>query len=260
MTLFLRKLHRYWLLFNTALWFFVLYLPLYYYSRKPQHYWGMVMLRRWWARLSTTFAGVFFKFEFEEPVDWSKTYVICPYHTSNLDTLMLSLLIKSNKFCFMGKEDLKKGLLTGIYFRTVDLPVDRQSKIAAFRAFKTAGAKLANGISMIMFPEGGIADEYPPRVQEFKSGPFRLAIDQKVPILPITSVDTWKVFWDSGLKYGSRPGICRVFIHRPIETSALTLSDEESLKDEVKKIIENKAAIQNTTTNAANNPASIFQK
>src|ERR1700753_74238 len=85
--LFLKKLHAYWLLFQMVLWFFILYPGIYYFSRKPERYWGLVALRRWWARLSTLFSGIFFRFEFEEPVDWNKTYMVCPYHTSNLDTM-----------------------------------------------------------------------------------------------------------------------------------------------------------------------------
>jgi 1-acyl-sn-glycerol-3-phosphate acyltransferase len=223
-----------------AFFFFLLYPPLYYYSRKPERYDGMVRLRRIWAFLSTVFGGIVFKFEFEEPIDWQKTYIICPHHTSNLDTAMISLLMKTDKFCFMGKEELKDGLVTGIYFRTVDLPVDRNNKISAFRAFKKAANKLNDGISMIMFPEGGIADDFPPAVQEFKNGPFRLAIEQQVPIIPVTSLTTWKILWDDGLKYGSRPGVCRVFVHKPIETTGSSVAHADALRDEVRQIIEKK--------------------
>jgi len=236
----IRKLHYYLLMFNMAFFGFLLYLLVYYCSGKPDRYWGMVMFRRWWAHLSTFFAGIFFKFEFERAIDWSKTYVICAYHTSNLDSLMISILVKNNKFSFMGKDELKEGLVTGIYFRTVDLPVDRNSKMAAFRAFKTAAGKLANGTSIIMFPEGGIADDFPPKVQEFKSGAFRLAIEQKVPIIPVSSINTWQTFWDDGLKYGSKPGICNVFVHKPIQTAHLEVRDADALRDEVKRLIEEK--------------------
>lgn len=238
--LFFKRLHCYWLLFQMVLWFFILYPPLYYYSRKPERYWGMVVLRRWWARMSTLLSGIFFRFEFEESIDWSQAYMICPYHTSNLDTMMISLLVRSNRMCIMGKEELKDNLVTGIYFRTVDLPVDRSSKIASFRAFRAAGEKLGNHISMVMFPEGGIIDDYPPRLQEFKSGPFRLAIGQKVPVLAISSLNTWKVMWDSGTKYGSRPGICKVYIHKPIDTSDLTIDDSDTLSDRVFDIMNKK--------------------
>jgi len=233
----LKKLHCYLLMFNMVFFFFLLYLPLYYFSKKPERYWGMVMLRRWWARLSTGFGGVFFSFEFEEAIDWSKTYMICPYHTSNLDTAMVSILVKNNRFCIMGKEELTRNLLTGIYFRTVDLPVDRSSKIASFRAFKAAGERLKNGISMVMFPEGGIENDYPPQLQEFKNGPFRLAIEQQVPVLAVSSLNTWKILWDDGLKYGSRPGICIIYVHKPIETTGLSVGDAEQLKDDVFNMI-----------------------
>lgn len=238
--LFFKKLHCYLAMFNMAFFFFLLYPALYYFSRKRQRYWGMVWLRRWWARLSTGFAGIFFSFEFEEPIDWSKTYMICPYHTSNLDTAMISLLVKSNRMCIMGKEELTRNLLTGIYFRTIDLPVDRSSKRASFRAFKAASERLRDGISMVMFPEGGIENDYPPKLQEFKNGPFRLAIEQQVPVLAITSLNTWKVLWDDGLKYGSRPGICKIYVHKPIETTGLTVNDADALKDEVFKVIQGK--------------------
>jgi len=217
--------------------FFLLYPPLYYCSLKPRRYKGMVRLRRAWAYLSTFFSGIIFKFDFEEPVDWSKTYIICPYHTSNLDTAMICMLMKTNNYVFMGKKELKDGLITGIYFRTVDLPVNRDNKISAFRAFKKAGDNLKNGTSMIMFPEGGIADDYPPAVQEFKKGPFRLAIEQQVPIIPVTSLNTWKLFWDDGLKFGSKPGVCSIVVHKPVETIGLTVGDADALRDNVKNII-----------------------
>jgi 1-acyl-sn-glycerol-3-phosphate acyltransferase len=40
--------------------------------------------------------------------------------------------------------------------------------------------------------------------------------------------------------YGSRPGICNIFVHKPIETAHLTLEDADALRDEVFEIIKNK--------------------
>jgi 1-acyl-sn-glycerol-3-phosphate acyltransferase len=210
--------------------FFLFWPPLYYCSLKPERYFFMIRLRRWWAFLSALSVGIVFKFEFEEAIDWRKTYVICPYHSSNLDTSMICMLMKHENFCFMGKEELLDGMVTGIYFRTVDIPVNRDSKLSAFRAFKMAGDKLKSGIHMIMFPEAGIANDYPPRLQEFKSGPFRLAIEHQVAIIPVSSLNTWKVLWDDGFKYGSRPGICRIFLHKPVGTAHLNAADAEDLK------------------------------
>jgi len=240
MELMLRKLHSYLVALSMCFFFFLLWPPLYYASLKPERYGLMIRLRRLWAFLSSFFVGITYHFEFEEPIDWSKTYIICPYHSSNLDTSMICLLMKNTNFCFMGKQELADGMVTGIYFRTVDIPVNRDSKMSAFRAYKAAEEKLDSGVSMVMFPEGGIADEYPPHLQDFKNGPFRLAIDKKIPILPVSSLNTWKILWDTGFKYGSKPGVCKIFVHKPIVTSRLKVTDADKLRDRLKNIIRQK--------------------
>lgn len=112
--------------------------------------------------------------------------------------------------------------------------------MSSFRAFKKAEENLKQGITLIIFPEGKIGDEYPPILHEFKNGPFRLAIELKIPILPITSLNTWQIQWDSGFKLGSRPGICDIFVHKPIETTFLSIDDADMLKDKVYNIINDK--------------------
>jgi len=196
----------------------------------------MNKMRRFWGAVSSGLAGITYDFEFEEPIDWSKTYVICPNHTSNLDISAVSILTKNN-FCFMGKEELLKGFVTGLYFRTIDIPVNRNSKMSSFRAYKKATERMEKGMSTVIFPEGTISGNYPPRLVEFKNGPFRLAIEMQVPIIPVTALDTWKVLWDDGLKYGSNPGVCHIFVHKPIETAGMTVDDTDALRDKVYEIM-----------------------
>jgi 1-acyl-sn-glycerol-3-phosphate acyltransferase len=89
-------------------------------------------------------------------------------------------------------------------------------------------------------PEGKIGDEYPPMLHEFKNGPFKLAIDLKIPIIPVSSSNTWKMLWDDGTKYGTHPGICKFYVHKPIDTTHLT--DADALRDKVYDIISQKIA------------------
>lgn len=140
----------------------------------------------------------------------------------------------------MGKAELKDEFVTGIFFKSVDIPVIRESKMSSFRAFKQTAERLANGTTVIIFPEGKIPNDYPPRLHEFKNGPFRLAIELKIPIIPVTSLNTWQILWDSGLEYGSKPGICNIFVHKPIETAHLTLDDADALRDKVYGIMKQK--------------------
>lgn len=239
MKILLKKLHTYIYMVNVAL-FYVLVFPfLYLLSRKKANYPAMNKLRRVWGFLSSSFSGIFYSFSYEQPIDWSKPYIICPNHTSNLDITAMSILVKNN-YCFMGKEELADEFATRLFFKTVDIPVNRDSKMSSFRAFKAAGERLAEGTSVIIFPEGKIANDYPPVLQEFKNGPFRLAIEYKVPIIPVSQPNTWKLLWDSGLKFGSKPGICNIFVHKPINTANLTTDDADALRDRVFNIINQK--------------------
>ncbi|MDB5151577.1 MAG: 2-acyl-glycerophospho-ethanolamine acyltransferase [Mucilaginibacter sp.] len=239
MKLSLKKAHRSFYRYSLAFIFYVLWPFIRFASRKPSRYHMMNVLRKMCAFFSSSISGIFYRVKFQEPVDWSRTYIICPNHTSNLDIMSVSLLLKNN-FCFMGKHELLENPLLGIFFKTIDIPVNRDSKMSSYRAFKQTGERLESGMSVVIFPEGTISKYYPPRLQEFKNGPFRLAIELKIPILPITSSDTWKVMWDSGSKYGSRPGICNIFVHKPIETAGMTVEDADLLKSEVYKVIKQK--------------------
>ena len=239
MKLILKKAHCYLYMGSVALFYFLLYPFLWYFSRKPSTYKQMNKFRRLWGFLSSACAGIFYRFTYEVPLDHTKPYIICPNHTSNLDITAMSLLVK-NDCCFMGKEELTEGLVTGLFFRTVDIPVNRESKMSSFRAFKKAIEKLQAGITMIVFPEGKIPDNYPPQLHAFKNGPFRLAIEAGVPIVPVTSLNNWKLLWDTGTKHGSKPGVCDIYVHKPIETKHLTVDDADTLRDEVYRIMKEK--------------------
>lgn len=234
-----KRIHTYFYRYSVAFFFILVWPVLYFLSRKESRYKYINQFRRFIIFLSTTISGIFFHVQFEEPVDWKRTYIICGNHTSNLDVSALSMAAKNN-FCFIGKEELLDNLVLGFFFRTIDITVNRDSKMSSFRAFKLAAERLKNGISVVIFPEATIPDDYPPTLHPFKNGAFRLAIELKIPILPVTSVDTWKVLWDTGIQYGSRPGICDIFVHKPIETAQLTLDDADALRDEVYDIIKQK--------------------
>lgn len=239
MKLILKKAHVYFYVLMVALLYFILWPFFYFFSRKPSRYHTLNKLRRFWGFLSSALAGFFYRFEYEQPIDWKRTYIICPNHASNLDISAMCILVK-NDYCFMGKEELLDGLVTGLFFRTVDITVKRQSKMSSFRAFKKAVERINAGISMVIFPEGAIPAHYPPRLESFKNGAFRLAIEQGIPIIPVSGTNAWKLLWDNGIKYGTHPGIARFYVHKPIETDCLTVNDADALRDQVYEIIRQK--------------------
>jgi len=239
MKLFLKRLHREFYQLSVAF-FHMLAWPLrVYLEQSKERYKYINGVRRWIIKCSTFISGIFFDIKYETNIDWSRTYIIVGNHTSNIDISTINIAARDNH-AFIGKEELKKNIVLGYFFRTIDLTVNRESRISAFRVFKDAGEKLKQGISVVMFPEGTIPRVYPPVLGEFKNGPFKLAVELKIPILPITSLDTWKVYWNTGKDYGSRPGVCHIFVHKPVETAHLTAADADKLRDEVYELIKNK--------------------
>ncbi len=205
---------------------------------------------RWYVSLfSSSLSGIFHQFTYEEKIDWKRPYIICPNHTSNLDIATIILLAKRN-LVFLGKDELLENFVTKIYFETIDISLNRDSKMSAFRAFKKVEESLKKGISVVIFPEGLIAEDYPPVLYPFKNGLFRLAIEQKIAIIPVTICNNWEIMWDDGKKYGTRPGICDIRVHKPVETEHLTLEDEDNLKEKVYNTIDQELKKYQTQLNS----------
>ena len=243
MKILLKRIHTHFYRYSVAFFFLLVWPVLFYLSRKTERYKYINGFRRFIIKSSTLISGIFFRVKYEEQIDWGRTYIICGNHTSNLDISATCIAAKNNH-SFIGKEELRENMVLGYFFRTIDITVNRESKISSFRAFKKAGEKLKEGVSVVIFPEATIPLEYPPKLGSFKNGAFRLAIELKIPILPITSPNTWKVLWNTGSKYGSRPGICDIFVHKPIETAHLTLDDADRLRDEVYEVIKQKLGVE----------------
>ena len=141
---------------------------------------------------------------------------------------------------FMGKAELLKHPVLKLFFQTIDVPVDRASKIAGYRALKKVEANILKGMSLILYPEGTMSLTAP-EMGEFKSGAFKLAVDTQVPILPVTFLNNYKLMRGSGFKYGSLPGTMRAYFHAPIETKGLSSAEDiENLSKRVFDIIDSK--------------------
>jgi len=222
----------------SVLFFFACCYPLLYVlAKNPQrHSHRIARCRRIIGWLSSTFVGINYRFHHETAIDWSTPYIICANHTSNLDITAMVLLCPAD-FSFIGKIELLDNPVTGLFFRTIDIPLNRKSNISAFKAFKKADNNLRNGRSVVIFPEGHIGEEFPPHLYDFKNGPFKLAIETKVPILPVVIHNAWKIFWDDAKQFGSRPGTVVVDVLTPIDTGHLQPEQADQLRDEVHDLI-----------------------
>lgn len=174
---------------------------------------------------------IFYTIKRTNKLDKNQAYVFCPNHTSLLDILLIYIAIP-NYFHTMGKAELLKVPLFRRFFKKMNIPVNRKSKIDSHRAFIRAGKDLEKGISITLFPEGTIHRNCPV-MGRFKNGPFKLAIEKQIPVVPITFLNNWLILPDDFDNRLGHPGIARVIIHDPISTNGLTENDIESLKSKV---------------------------
>lgn len=233
-----RKLFRIYYLITVLLSYFTVYPKLRKYLKDANKYfYNLLKLRIIIARRSSKLSNIKFQMNEIEAIDWSKTYILCPNHTSNLDIPAMLLSIPQ-PFVFIGKKELLDNPVTHNFFKATDIPLDRKSKISSFKAFKKAAEFLDKNISVLIFPEGKIGDNYPPELTDFKSGPFKLAILKKVPILPIVIQNAWELCWDDGAKHGMKSGKIQIDFLSPIDTHNLEESDATHLKNQTYELIQ----------------------
>jgi 1-acyl-sn-glycerol-3-phosphate acyltransferase len=104
-------------------------------------------------------------------------------HESALDVWALFMTIPRS-LRFVAKAELFRIPIFGWYLRLARfVAVDRKNHARAVAALKAAGEVVRAGTSLIVFPEGTRSADG--RVHEFKKGPFVLAAEAGVPVVPV---------------------------------------------------------------------------
>jgi 1-acyl-sn-glycerol-3-phosphate acyltransferase len=216
--------------------FLILYPFLFILLQSPKTYRQADKLRKIWGKSSSYLGLMIPQITYEKPLNPKGQYVICPNHISYIDIVSAGSFFPTFNF-FMAKMELSKLPLFNIWFKTIDVPVKRESLRSAHGAFVDAAKKLDEGATLIIFPEGRIPDDAP-NLHKFKPGAFKLAIEKKIPIVPVTFLDNIDRL--NIVDWTCTPGKMRIHVHAPIETVNLSIDDVQTLQDQVYSIIHNK--------------------
>ncbi len=155
-------------------------------------------------------------------------------HTSMLD-IMLMLHISRNPFVFVGKKELVKIPLFGFFYKRVCILVDREDTKSRTGVYRRAQKRLNQGLSICIFPEGGVPDDETVLLGPFKDGAFKMAVAHTIPVVPMTFYDNKKRF--SFTFFSGGPGRIRAKVHRFFETGLLGEEDKGTLREDVRNII-----------------------
>jgi len=231
--------YPFWVLYR--IWFYILVVipiivmfPLLIISiSKEKWYPYFFRLARIWSKFILIGMGFGYKIIKEETPGSKKSYMFVANHTSMAD-IMLMLVASKNPFVFVGKKELAKIPLFGFFYKRTCILVDRSSVKSRQAVFLRAQRRLKQGLSICIFPEGGVPEEHI-LLDTFKDGAFRLAINHQIPVVPITFYDNKKRF--SYTFFSGSPGKMRAKIHKFLPTEGLSIKDTKDLNEKARTLI-----------------------
>jgi 1-acyl-sn-glycerol-3-phosphate acyltransferase len=184
-----------------------------------------------WSRLILWTSGVRLERRGAPLPDASTSAVYVANHASFFDIPILFAAVP-RQLRIMAKATLGRVPFIGWHLRRAGhLLVDRERPGAAI--FKRMQRTMRHGVSLIVFPEG--ARTLTGDLDEFKAGIFLLAIEHKLPVVPLSLAGSRDVMPRDRLMV--TPGPVRVTVHDWISTVDLTRRDARELARRVRAII-----------------------
>jgi 1-acyl-sn-glycerol-3-phosphate acyltransferase len=187
----------------------------------------------WGAWTGVRIAGVKVETVGLDKIDPAKTYIFMSNHTSNLDPPILLPLIP-RRTSVMAKKELFSYPILGETMRMGSLvPVDRGNRDAGIAAVREAANVIRQGINMTIYVEG--KRSFDGKLLPFKKGPFYLAEECNVPVIPVTIVGTHDLMPKA--RFQIKPGTVKILFHQPIEPK--DFGGRECLMERVRAVINN---------------------
>ncbi|MFT6969972.1 MAG: 1-acyl-sn-glycerol-3-phosphate acyltransferase [Roseivirga sp.] len=186
-------------------------------------------IARVWILLWSCISFIRFKTHNRNLIQKGQPYIFTISHTSFLDAPAIPaachIPLKA-----LGKKELAKIPIFGFIASTFAVWVDRSSEESRKKSIDTLVNSLKSGMSILVAPEGTRNTTNEPLLPFF-NGPFRLAIESGIPIMPLIIYDAKRLMPKGQLSVW--PGTIHSHFLPAISTSHLTMDDLLVLKEEV---------------------------
>lgn len=154
-------------------------------------------------------------------------------HISNLEPAALFMVLP--RIAVILKKELGRIPLLGYVMGLGGFVyVDRKGRDSRRKALEAGADTLREGISLLVFPEG--TRSLDGKLLPFRPGPFSMAIDAQVPIVPIAVYGTRELMPKGSLAI--KPGRIALKFHPPIETAGCTSAERQNLMAKAREVIE----------------------
>jgi 1-acyl-sn-glycerol-3-phosphate acyltransferase len=197
-------------------------------SRMPQK------IARLWARMLLSIGRVRLEVEGREHLNPQRPYIFAANHQSQFDIFALLAAVPV-PFSWLAKDELFRIPLLGPAMKGAGyIPINRTDRRAAFASIDQAAARVREGTSIVIFPEG--TRSLDGKLKTFKKGGFFLAIKSTQPVVPVSISGSFRVL--PKRRFRVHRGTIRVHFSPPVPTDTLSPADKDRLIAEVRRIMQ----------------------
>jgi 1-acyl-sn-glycerol-3-phosphate acyltransferase len=177
----------------------------------------------WIANAGVRAAGIKTEIAGLENVPAGQPCIFMCNHVSNLDPPVVLPLLPGRSSVLLKKELMSIPILGRAMRMGQFVPVERGGKRDAAQASViAAGRALADGLNILVFPEGTRSRDG--RLSAFKKGPFFLAMETKAPVVPVAISGTQEMMRKGS--WAITPGIASIRLLPAIEPSAFQTRED----------------------------------
>jgi len=171
----------------------------------------------------------------KENIPTNETFVVYANHKSNMDPLLLYVALKT-RLTAVGKSTLfKNPIMKNLQLTYGAISIDRENDREALKEILNAIKKIKNGLSMIIFPEGGIKTRDAEEMVSLRAGAYKLVTKGQATILPVSIIGSSEI---SKRKRYKRKDI-KIIIHKPIKYEEFKDMNTNEIGIKVEDIINN---------------------
>ena len=174
-------------------------------------WWGYYPSRIW-SKCMCALLFITVEVKNKEYIDPKTSYVFVANHQGAFDIFSIYGFL-NHRFKWMMRKGLQNIPLIGLACHCAGhIMVDKSSPAKLKQTMETAEKRLKGGTSLVIFPEGRRSNDG--KLQPFKKGAFKLALEFNLPVVPITIDGSYNVMPRSAKNV--TPGKITITIHKPM--------------------------------------------